>query len=133
MNTEQTEVELLEIAITAESKTKVAFAQKIGMSRQALNNIIREANKKEGKLKPKFVQELLKMHGVDIYKWKRNPTRDFYSPNEMVTTAAESQEPWRAEHLKIIEHLRIENTDLRERLNDCERKLDPEQNGRRSA
>jgi hypothetical protein len=77
----ETEVQLLELLITAESKTRTAFADLIGMSRQNINYLIRKAEKNNGKLNEDFKQ-LLQEHGLDLYKFKRNPTNDFY-PNTL--------------------------------------------------
>lgn len=118
---EKTEVELLLIAIAAECGTKTAFAKRIGKSRQAVNDIIKKAEERGGKLKPRFVQELKKMFDIDIFKWQPKPTMDFYSENELATVVMEDEMPWSTG--KMLEHLRIENEDLRERLKECEKNL----------
>lgn len=129
---EKTELQLLLIAITAESGTKTAFAKKIGKSRQALNDIIKKAKERDGKLNPRFVQELEKIHNVDIYKWRPNPTLDFHSQNELESISTQEITTWSTG--KLIEHLRIENEDLRERLKECESSLHAKKNkGHRSA
>lgn len=127
----KTDVELLLIAIAAESGTKTAFAEKIGKSRQALNDIIKNAKQNGGKLKPRFIQELKKMFDVDIYKWQPNPTMDFHSPNELShMQVAEDDVPYGDK--RVIEHLILENNDLRDRLNECEKKLRAVRNGKNS-
>jgi len=85
----ETEVQLLELLITAESKTRTAFAELIGMSRQNINYLIRKAEKNNGKLNEDF-KELLKENNLDLYKFKRNPTADFYSTHKNYQTQPET-------------------------------------------
>lgn len=136
---EQTEVDLLKLAITAKTGTQDAFAKLLDMTRQNLNRIIRQAEKNNGNLKPKFVKRLKEQYGVDIYEWKRKPTFDFHSKTELESmeeilnnVAAEPEEVYLTK--KMFDHLITENTDLRNRLRECEkaRAIAEKKNSRRS-
>ena len=120
MQTKQTEVDLLMLAITAKTGTQDAFAKLLGMTRQNLNHIINQAKNNEGKLKPRFVQMLKKIHDVDIYEWKRAPY--FVGSLDEVETMNKLLADPESNHLtrKMLDHLITENTDLRKRLIESE-------------
>lgn len=132
----QTEVELLMLAITATAKTQEAFAKMLDMTRQNLNRIIREANGRGGDLPPKFVKRLNEQYDIDIFSFRRNPTKDFHSDTELQhADLALCEQNADYFSIKTLEHLMEENKDLRNRLHRCERALETAQKrgGRRSA
>lgn len=127
MQTEQTEIDLLMLAITDVSKTQVAFAKMLDITTQGLNKLIRKAKNNDGKLNPKFVRKLKTLYNIDIYQYvKREPTLDFHSAKELesmnkIITGAEPEQPYITK--KMLNHLLDENQDLRNRLKDCEQEL----------
>jgi hypothetical protein len=117
----QTEVQLLELLIKAEAKTKAAFADMIGMSRQNINYHIREANQNNGKLSDEFKHKL-KDYNLDLYRFKRNPTNDFVTQSEPSGVVAEPIASYTMDQ-KIID-LYEKQIKLMEELNDCKRERD---------
>ena len=123
----ETEVQLLELLIKSESKTKTAFAKLIDKSRQQINNIIKEAKGNDGKLNEKFKQTL-KNKNLDLYKFKRNPTNDFYSTHKIYQTQPETPMILAEEQMlmndEIIQLLK-DKVDLLGKLNEqCTRERD---------
>ncbi len=110
----ETEVELLELLIKAESGTKTAFAERIGMSRQNINYHIRTAEKNNGKISSEL-KHILKDNNLDLYRFKRNPTNDFVSANQ----ETQNMDP----QTKIIELLERE-IELLKRVKDLEKERD---------
>lgn len=100
----ETEVELLELLIKAESRTKTAFAERIGMSRQNINYHIRTAEKNNGKLSSEL-KHILKDNNLDLYRFKRKPTNDFY---QNADPKAEDEKAMKSQQDKIIELLERE-------------------------
>lgn len=118
----ETEVELLELLIKAECRTKTAFAERINMSRQNINYHIREAEKNNGKLSTEF-KHTLQDHNLDLYRFKRNPTNDFYQKEQPASVAAEPDTPIMNSQIRIIELLERE-IQLMKKLQEVEKERD---------
>lgn len=115
----ESEVVLLELLIKAECGTKTAFAERIGKTRQNINYHIREAEKNGGKLSTEF-KHTLKDHNLDLYRFKRNPTNDFYENQAHSNVAAETETPIMNSQMKIIELLQRE-IELMQKVNELEK------------
>jgi len=118
----ETEVQLLDLLIKAESGNKTAFAKKFGMSRQNINYHIREAEKNGGKFSSDF-KKTLKDLGLDLYRFRRNPTADFYRNDLPPTIAAETETPIMNSQQKIIQLLERE-IELMQKLKEVEKERD---------
>ncbi len=114
----ETEVELLELLIKAESGTKTAFAERIGMSRQNINYHIRTAEKNNGKISSEL-KHILKDNNLDLYRFKRSPTNDFVQN----TSTANQETPNMDSQTKIIELLERE-IELLKRVKELEQERD---------
>lgn len=121
VKTMETEVQLLELLITAESKTKAAFAKKIGMSRQNINYHIREAEKNNGKLSSEF-RHVLEDHGLDLYRFQTKPTNQSYQNTLPPSIVAENEKPLMKNNHKEIERLERE-LELMNKLRQAEKEL----------
>lgn len=121
--TMETEIELLELLIKAESRTKTAFAKRIGKTRQDINYHIRKAEKNGGKLSVEF-KHLLKDHNLDLYRFERNPTNDFHQKEPSTEgMAAEPETPMMNSQMKIIELLERE-IELMKKVKELEQERD---------
>ena len=118
----ETEVELLELLIKAESGTKTAFAERIGKTRQNINYHIREAEKNNGKLSSEF-KHILEDNGLNLFRFKRNPTNDFYQNTLPSSIASEPETPpIMNSQTKIIELLERE-IELIKKVKELEQEL----------
>ena len=115
----ETEVQLLDLLIKAESRTKTAFSERISMSRQNLNHHIRQAKKNNGKFSSEF-KHYLEDHGLNLYRFQRNPTNDFV---QQIPTVPDPETLNMNSQQKIIELLERE-IELMKKVKDLEQERD---------
>jgi hypothetical protein len=116
----KTELELLDFLIHADFKTKVNFCEKIEMSRQNLNYLMRNSKKANGIL-PKEFKTRLKGYGIDLYGYVAKPTNDTHE-NAYLQHVAEGPTVY-SKDSKIVELLERNVMLLTEKCKDLEEKL----------
>lgn len=109
----QTELDLLNLIIKINYKSKEAFAEILEMSRQNLNYLMRTSEQKYKGYLSLDLKQKLKEKGIDLHQYKNDPTLDF-------THASEPNATYASKDTKIIQLLEDKISLLTEKLEACE-------------